>query len=168
MPISIKSKDIPPDSYLCAKEQEPLYTDAFEFIGAKSQSIQAVYVGIFGVLPKWIVALMQLRNAMVKPFGFPVEQQIQMAPSLEAFDVGAKAGFLTIEHIDSSEVVAAAYDKHMDLWISVMEISKQVYRVSTLVNLKTRRAKIYMGLIKPLHKLVAKQSIISAAKHKRI
>jgi hypothetical protein len=72
MPFSIKSKDIPSDSYVRTKEQGPLYTDAFEFIGTKSQSIEAVYVGIFGVLPKWIVALMQLRNAMVKPFGFPV------------------------------------------------------------------------------------------------
>jgi len=54
------------------------------------------------------------------------------------------------------------------MWLSVLKLSEQEFAISTLVNLKTTSGKVYMILIKPFHKLVAKHCIKQALRAGRI
>ena len=150
------------------KKRAASFSDAYEFKATQLQSIDKVYMGVFGTLPNWVTFLMKLRNIVVKPFGLTTGSTIQMAPKTGQLCQGAKAGFLTIEHLDKHEIVANASDNDMGMYISVMHLEQQTYRISTLVNLKSCRAKIYVACVKPFHRRVVPQSIISALKANRI
>lgn len=54
------------------------------------------------------------------------------------------------------------------IWISVLKISESEYTVSTLVNMKTIASRVYLYIIKPFHKVLAKYAIKHAIKQKRI
>ncbi len=110
---------------------------------------------------------MKIRNSIVKHLGFSVSNT-EMSLPIEDIKEGKTAGFLTIEHVSSVELVCASYEKNMDMWLSVSKISNDQYAVSTLVNLKTKTGKVYMLVIKPFHKLIAKYCINQALKSGRI
>ena len=166
--LMIREMDFPTASQINGKEKGVCYQDAFTFSVTKSGlSAVHVYHGIFAHLPKPVQIAMKVRNSIVKWFGFSAGDT-EMSLALEDIKVGARAGFLVFEVVAENEIITAAYDKNMDMWLSVMRLSDQQYVVATLVNLKTRTGKFYMTLIKPFHKLVAKYSIAQALKSGRI
>jgi hypothetical protein len=156
------------NSYLAKKMKKPYYCDAFDFTSKKGMDVIEVHFAIFGFLPQWVIKLMKVRNFAARKIGFPYQEKIVMAPLSKNYVVGEKAGFLTVESVGVNEVVLSAYDKHMDIWISVMNTSDQKFRVSTLVNIKSKKGKTYMLVIKPFHKLVARKSIEDAIRKSRI
>jgi len=93
-----------------------------------------------------------------------------MSLSLNEIEDGRKAGFLNIELVTDADanVVCGAYEHNMDMWLSVMKTLDHEFAVSTLVNLKTKSGKIYMAMIKPFHKVVAKYCIHQAIKAERL
>lgn len=164
----IKLRPIHQESYLYTKTAEPYFSDAYDFVAVKSQSIEYVYHGIFGYMPNWIGSLLKIRNKLVKPFGFKVGNKFHMSPPLDKFYVGSQAGFIFIEHLDEREVVFAAYEDKMSFWISVMNVDEKLYRVSTLVNLHSRASQVYLKIIKPFHIFITKWSIHQAMQACRV
>lgn len=160
--------DFPSATQINGKESNSYYRDSFLVNVTKSHlAPKHVYHGIFGHLPASVVWALKVRNSIVKWFGFSASNT-EMSLPLEDIDAGKKAGFLTIEVVSESEVVCGAYEKNMDMWLSVLKLSDTEFAVSTLVNLKTRSGKAYMAFIKPFHKLIAKYSIHQAIKTGRI
>ena len=158
----------PPETKINGKESASHYRDAFRVIVNKPElEAREVYHSIFGFLPKPVQLALALRNSIVKHLGFAVSNT-EMSLPLEEIATGKKAGFLTIEHVDPSEIVCGAYEPNMDMWLSVLKLSDQEFAVSTLVNLKTKTGKIYMAIIKPFHKLIAKYCIKQALKAGRL
>lgn len=164
----ISEIDIPSATQIRGKESESFYRDSFKVIvNKKDLEAKQVYHSIFGYLPKPVQRALKTRNAVVKWFGFSASNS-EMSLPLEDIKTGQQAGFLIIESVSESEVICAAYEKNMDMWLSVLKLSEQEFAISTLVNLKTRSGRFYMALIKPFHKLVAKYSIKQALKAGRI
>ena len=158
----------PTETKINGKELSDFYRDSFKFSVNKTDlEARHVYHGIFGFLPKPIQYALALRNAVVKYFGFS-HGNTEMALPLEDIQAGKQAGFLLIESVEPSEVICGAYEPNMDMWISVLKLSGHEFSVSTLVNMKTKKGKVYMAFIKPFHKLVVKYSIKQALKSGRI
>ena len=103
----------------------------------------------------------------MKWFGFSASNS-EMNFELEDIKVGANVGFLLIESVTSLEIVCGAYEKNMDMWVSVLKLPNNEFAISTLVNLKTKSGKVYMAFIKPFHKIVAKYAINEALRSGRI
>jgi len=91
-----------------------------------------------------------------------------MSLAYEDIREGQEAGFLIIDKVSELELVCVAYEKNMDMWLSVLKVSDDQFAISTLVNLKTKVGKVYMIFIKPFHKIVAKYCIKQALKSGRI
>ena len=164
----ISEIDFPKKTHLNGKESSSFYRDSFKVKVTKGElEPKHVYHGIFAYLPKPVQWLLKLRNSIMKWFGFSASNT-EMSLSLEEIEAGKKAGFLTIELVSDSEIVCGAYEKNMDMWLSVLRISDGEFAISTLVNLKTRSGKVYMAFIKPFHKFIAKYSIKQALKAGRI
>ena len=164
----ISEIEFPSTTTINGKESENYYRDSFQ-VTVRHNDLNAkdVYHRIFGYLPKSIQIALKIRNAVVKVFGFSASST-EMSLSLDEIEEGRKAGFLNIELVTDTEVVCGAYEPNMDMWLSVMKTSDQAFAVSTLVNLKTKSGKIYMALIKPFHKIVAKYCIRQAIKEGRL
>ncbi len=164
----ISEIEFPAVTKIHGKEQGSYYRDSFKFkINQSDLKAKHVYHGIFGFLPKPVQLALSLRNNLVKYFGFSASNT-QMSLPLADIEAGKKAGFLTIESVVDSEIICGAYEANMDMWLSVLMLSKQEFAVSTLVNLKTRTGKIYMAIVKPFHKVIAKYCIKQALKSGRI
>lgn len=153
---------------LNGKELEPFYRDAFK-VTVNKVDLEAKYVyhSIFAFMPKPVQLALSLRNSIVKHFGFSASNT-EMSLPLSDIQAGKQAGFLMIESVTDEEVICGAYEANMDMWLSVLKISEQEFSISTLVNLKTTTGRIYMALIKPLHKIVATYCIKKAIKSGRI
>lgn len=164
----ISEIDFPNKSTLNGKESESHYQDSFKvMVNVNNLDAKEVYHRIFAYLPNSVQLAMKIRNAIVKLFGFSASNT-EMSLALDDIKEGNKAGFLTIEKVTQTELVCGAYEKNMDMWISVLKLAEQEFAVSTLVNLKTKSGKLYMAFIKPFHKVVAKHCIKQALKAGRI
>lgn len=164
----IKEINFPSETDVNGKEQDTFYRDSFVFTVSKNElRAKDVYHSIFGFLPKPVQWALALRNKIVKYLGFAASNT-EMSLALKDIEAGKKAGFLTIESVNDSEIICAAYEDNMDMWLSVLKRSHNTFAVSTLVNLKTPSGKVYMAIIKPFHKLVAKYCIQRAINAGRI
>jgi hypothetical protein len=160
--------EFPKDTQLSGKETKSYYRDAFKFKTSKvNLEPKNVFHGIFGHFSKIIRWLFKFRNSIMKWFGFSASNS-EMNFALADMKVGAKVGFLQIESITSSEIVCGAYEKNMDMWVSVLKLPNNEFGISTLVNLKTKSGKVYMAFIKPFHKIMAKYAINEALRSGRI
>lgn len=164
----VQEIDFPSNTLLNGKESQYFFRDSYQ-LSSSTPHYQAkhIYHGIFGFLPKPAIWMMKLRNAFMKWFGYSTGN-FDLNLSLENIQEGAEAGFLTIESVTDHEVVSAAYDKSMDIWISVFKLSDSEYAISTLVNLKTRGSRVYLSIIKPFHKLLVRYAIKHAIKRNRV
>jgi len=149
----------PTNTQLVGKESECYFRDAYQFRCTKTKlKPKQVYHAIFATLPIPVQFAMKLRNTIMSLFGFTASNE-QMCVPLEQLIEGKQAGFLTVEMISDQEMICAAYEKNMDMWISVTKVNEMEFRVSTLVNMKTNSGKIYLFVIKPFHRFVAKYAI---------
>lgn len=160
--------EFPVNTKINGKEHHAFYRDSFKVeVNLANLGAKNVYHSIFGYLPKRVQLALKVRNYIIKYLGLTAGST-EMSIPLAEIEEGKKAGFLVIEFVSDTEVICAAYDVNMDMWLSVLKISEQEFAISTLVNLKTKTAKVYMTFIKPFHKLVAKYCIKEALKAGRI
>lgn len=120
----IKSIPVPEDCHIGDKAILPFYSDSFAFTVAEGFTAKQVYHAIFGYLPRPVQWAMKVRNAVVGIFGFSAGDS-KMSLSIEEIQPGKQAGFLVFEKVADVEVVAAAYESNMDMWLSVMKLDDQ-------------------------------------------
>ncbi|WP_245957890.1 DUF2867 domain-containing protein [Marinomonas piezotolerans] len=157
----------PNDDRLSSLARAPYFRDVLQVPLNQTELVASqLQFGIFNYLPSWVNALMGLRNHLVKRLGFEVGQTT-MTPEADHWEVGTKAGFLTVKEISDNEVISGAEDKHMSFFISVKKTNNTVI-VSTLVNQKTFLGRVYVNAILPFHYVIARVVINNAVKAGRI
>lgn len=102
--------------------------------------------------PRWIDALVRLRNILVTPFGLKKSGEGTYAP-------GGLIGLFPVLSESPERLIAGFNDSHLDFRI-VVEVdgdaaSRQV-TLTTLVKTNNLLGRTYLNLITPFHKLVAR------------
>jgi len=163
----VKSMPLPEEDRLSSFVQAPYFRDVLTAPLTQSELVASqLQYRIFNYLPRWVNGLMGLRNQLVKRLGFDVGQTT-MTPKEDHWQVGTKAGFLTVMEISEDEVISGAEDRHMSFYISVKKANDMV-TVSTLVNQKTLIGRLYVNAILPFHYVIARTVINNAMKAGRI
>ncbi len=121
------------------------YTDNFSEVVRTIRPISAEELAArFFCTPQWIIALMKVRNAIIKPFGLKGEKNLSD---------------LVIVESDSLATISKS-DRHLDFVIAFMterRMNDSVYlSVCTKVRYNNRMGKFYFSIIKPFHKLICK------------
>jgi hypothetical protein len=160
--------NFPPQTQLNGKEEESYYRDAF-LVNSKRGNLAAKYVyhSVFAHFPNFIVSLYKLRNRFAKRLRFS-ERSYPTYFSYNDIYQGRKIGPVTFDQISVSELIVVAYEKNMDIWVSVLKVADRRFVISTLINFKTQRGRLYMRCIKPLHQMVTKFCIKQAVKAGRL
>lgn len=128
------------------------YGDTFSTTNHKN-SLEEIVNLIFDNPPPWIIALLLLRNAIVKLVGlktsFPAAEE-------KKFEVGNNINFFKIYQIHKDEVVLGAEDSHLNFRAVINKTNAQQHniKVTTLVEYNNLLGKIYMTLITPGHLLI--------------
>lgn len=121
------------------------YADRFSDIVKVSQPISAKELSErFFSAPKWIVAMMKLRNAIMKPFGLKRERNLSDLVRIES----------------GNATTISKNDKHLDFVIMLTSENvgndSQCISVSTKVRFNNRMGKLYFAIIKPFHNIICK------------
>ena len=106
--------------------------------------------------PRWVEALLTVRNAMAKPFGVtPVTPLGRLEPATSgAWRAGDRFGMFNVMCIDDDELVLGIDDAHLDVRISVLRRrARSTYVIASLVHTHNAVGTVYMwpvGLVHPL------------------
>lgn len=102
--------------------------------------------------PRWIDALVRLRNILVTPFGLKTSGEGTPAP-------GGMIGLFPVLSETRERLVAGFDDFHLDFRIVVDVAGETTLRhvtLTTLVRTNNLLGRAYLALIVPFHKLVAR------------
>lgn len=115
----------------------------------------------FGTAPKWVSALMRVRNAIVSLFGLKTGKDAALRPEKTTLVRGQKVGLFRIYEADDSEVILGEDDKHLNFRVSVFlpaaekdPALKRTLTVSTVVHFNNVFGRIYFFFVRPFHRLV--------------
>ena len=100
--------------------------------------------------PRWVSALMHMRNLLVRPFGL----------NTEVTDPN-RVGFFPLVTRSEDELILGMDDSHLDFRISILRQEGQVY-FATWVRTKNRFGRLYLRLIMPFHALIVRNAVARA------
>lgn len=138
------------------------FSDTFSVTNHKD-SLETIAHLIFGTMPKWVMFLMRLRNAIVKLFGLKTDMEKDLKPN---YKPGENIGFIKVFSVTDNEILLGADDKHLDFRVSVFNSEEHQHniKVTTLVKYNNLFGKVYMALIKPFHVVIVKRMVKQAYK----
>lgn len=121
---------------------------------------------IFSQQPSWVGTLMNMRDAIVVPFGLKTGRELaKLADDAKAHRVGIFKVYSTNEE----EVVVGEDDRHLDFRVSVLcsgaaapDGSREL-TVTTVVHCHNQLGRTYLRAIAPFHRMVIKASLRRAA-----
>ena len=164
----VSEVNFPSQTLLNGMENESYYRDSF-LVNTSRRNLAAKYVyhSVFGYFPNFIYRLYKFRNNIANRFNFT---EISFPVYFNYNDIyqGRKIGPLIFDKISESELVVVAYEKNMDVWVSVLKITDTRYVISTLTNFKNKKGRLYMRCIQPLHQILTKFCIKQALKGGRL
>ncbi|YCH07492.1 DUF2867 domain-containing protein [Arthrobacter sp. alpha11c] len=102
-------------------------------------------------MPRWVAGALRLRQALVPLIGIP------KAPP-NTFTVSEQSG---------EEALIFVRDRHLDFAVAVgVDPVTRLIRVTTAVELKGWRGKLYFGVVRPVHPLVVDSMLRKATRKK--
>ncbi len=153
--------DIPPSCRLAADVEGSYFHDAFEIeLDTTGRSAMSLYLAAASLTPKWVDALMSVRNRMVSLVGLKnlgTLSALDPHKPASAYKVGERVGIFTLLHVSDDEVVLGDADKHLHVKVSVCRVTqgvRQTVVVSNVVCVHNTLGKVYMFFVEPIHKRI--------------
>lgn len=162
----VAGSNIPLDSDVRGIQSQANYWDAYEVqVASHPPSALHAYLEFAARAPKWIDALMTVRNAAVRLLSLKDVGRLASVPSPSSaagLGPGDLVGIFTIRSVCDQEVVLEIIDSHLDVVLSVYKHEGKAARltVSTLVFYHNRIGRLYMIPVAPMHRIVVR-SILS-------
>jgi hypothetical protein len=114
---------------------------------------------MFARAPRWIEALIALRNMIVAPFGLKKSGKGERAP-------GGMVGMFPVVSETPQRLVAGFDDRHLDFRV-VVDVATagdgQQVTTTTLVLTHNRLGRCYLAIILPFHRLVVRAMMLQVA-----
>ena len=136
------------------------FSDAFgiEVDGRRLDARQAAE-RMMGRAPRWVDALVRLRNIMVAPFGLKTSGASAAAPR-------DMIGIFPVVSQTPDRLVAGFNDIHLDFRVvvdvAIIDAGQRV-TATTLVKTHNRLGRTYLAIILPFHRLVARSLLAQVA-----
>jgi hypothetical protein len=127
----------------------------------KGRSALEIFLLTVARSPRWVEALMGLRNRIVGLFGLKNLGHLGSLPPLKeaaAYKVGDRLGIFTLLSMSDDEVIVGDSDKHLDVKVSlckVMRDDREAVAVTTVVHIHNRLGRVYMLFVAPMHRIIA-------------
>jgi hypothetical protein len=148
---------ISPKSIILKKFEKMDYFDSFSLSLTTDKTIDEIITAAFR-LPGWVLVLMKIRNAAVKPFGLETGSNWKGGEAAY-YPAGSRAPVFTVIYRNKNEIVTAEDDKHLYFRFSAMIERKKpesVVTITTVVKFKNIWGRIYFLPVKPFHKFIMK------------
>jgi Protein of unknown function (DUF2867) len=136
------------------------FADAFkcQLPANEPQNIDLVTRAIFLTMPQWIVQLLELRNAIVRPLGLKTSINVVPSNSQDELQPGTSVGvFEVLARSLNEEIMLGEDDNHLDYRVSIQlerEEEKCWVIVSTSVKFNNWFGRAYFTMVRPVHKII--------------
>jgi hypothetical protein len=135
-------------------------------------SIVEIFFALFGHTPRWMKALLIVRNTIARWCGLeaPTADEILKPAMRASYSVGDKIGPWRIFFIGDDEIVAGRNNKHLDFRLSVLRSTDGDGQsvVSTVCSVHNLAGKIYLFFIVPFHRTGVRSLLANAVVAKRL
>lgn len=139
------------------------FYDAYRFsVSGPDQPPLGIFMAVMATPPAWVDRLMWLRNRVVERLGLKDLGRLGgFSPSkpLSEYRPGDRVGIFTIQEIRDGEIIMGDKDRHLDVWLSLclMPADGGGRRavLSTVVRNRNALGRLYMLVVKPLHRIIA-------------
>lgn len=132
------------------------HADAFAVTGnlPAHTSPDDILVGFWVNMPRWVSALLRLRNFLVRFVGLKGAGGPDPATLEQSIRNGERCGIMSVLAKDPHETVCLLTDKHLDAYISVRITSPTEVVATTLVKYHNRLGRAYFFFIRPFHNII--------------
>jgi hypothetical protein len=155
MKAIVKSDKIPDKSIISNGFGKTNYCDSYRIIKQTGETVDEITTQIFK-MPQWIMALMKIRNGIVKIFGLRTGKNGNVKEAA-CYPVGSKAGYFTVIARNANEIVMGEDDRHLYFRASVLVDREQSFiYLTTIVRFHNLWGRIYFLPVKPFHRLIIK------------
>lgn len=148
---------VPPDSIIFQRLHGADFYDCHAMsIPATGQSALALYLQVVAGTPRWVNALMALRNRVVQLAGLKNLGHlgdVDPAKPASAYRLGERVGIFSIVNLSEEEVILTDIDRHLKVELSVRRHESKV-SVSTVVHTHNALGRFYMLFVAPLHRRI--------------
>ena len=141
--------ELDPDSVLAGAQ----FADAYRVTVADSKlNARAAAERMFSRSPRWVQALVDLRNMIMAPFGLKTSGEGEP-------NAGGMIGLFPVLNETPQRLVAGFNDRHLDFRV-VVEVTPATrgrdVTATTVVLTHNRLGRAYLAIITPFHRLIAK------------
>ena len=143
------------------------YADAYAVGLPPGVDARTFAEAVFASSPRWVAALMALRNTIVRPLGL-IATQSALEHAAAVKGSGARVGIFPVLAEAADEVVLGLDDRHLDFRLSVRVLDNGFERlgvVTTLVRFHGVLGRAYFVPVRPAHRLIVPAMLRAAARH---
>jgi len=149
----MKVDEVEPDVDRAALLAGAQFADAYR-IAVEGRTLDARQAAqrMMGGAPRWVDALLSLRNALVAPFGLKTSGAGEKA-------AGGLIGIFPVVSETPDRLVAGFDDSHLDFRVVVDVVTagqSQQVTATTLVRTHNRLGRAYLAIILPFHRLIVR------------
>ena len=161
---------VPTDSLIAQALPDSDFADCYQFDDQWPElTAMQTYLTLMTRTPRWMNALMAMRNQVVRLFGLKhlgsLSTNFQTKPA-NAYQVGDRVGIFSLRHIQENEVIVWDNDKHLHVQLSVLKHSvhgKPMVSLSTVVHIHNRLGRCYMAIVGPVHGIIVPRMLAQVA-----
>lgn len=110
----------------------------------------------------WVSALLAIRDSIVRPFGVKTTGELRTASPADRIDI------FRIHSVSENEVIVGEDDCHLDFRASILlrrkRDSQDELIVTTVVHCHNVPGRLYLAIILPFHRLIARAMLDGAAR----
>jgi len=137
------------------------FADAFRIkVGGTTLAARQAAEKIFARSPRWVEALLNLRNLMVAPFGLKTSGAVEPRAR-------GSIGLFPVLSETADRVVAGFDDSHLDFRV-IVDVATcddgQQVTTTTLVRTHNWLGRTYLAIIMPFHRLVVRAMLRQVAR----
>jgi hypothetical protein len=163
------SAKIPRQSVLFDPSRSASYVDCVaqplpEGCGADALGL---YLAIMRPAPRWLNAMLAVRDLMVRPFGLKTVGGFGGISPSHPPQPGDRVDIFTVKHSSHDELTLFIEDAHLDVFVSLIRAGRDngesVYMV-TAVNTHNLLGRAYMLFVGPFHRVLVKYLMARAGR----
>jgi hypothetical protein len=163
--MKITKTRFPEKSLLFADHEKYDYIDSFGGVFSDMENkvgIEDIAADFLKPLPRWVDALMNLRDMIVSLVGLKTSSKSKWEnqPKNFQFIPGEQIGFFNVYDRTDNELVLGEDDKHLNFRISLFlenqanDPSKKLVAITTVVTFNNWLGSFYFFFVKPFHKRI--------------
>lgn len=170
----VREVPVPKDSGSLPSLNRVDFADAYEApLRHPNIAIGDAYLAIFDFQPAWVRGLMSLRGFIALRLGLahPFNAQPLTHANKPKLQPGVRVGPFTVQSLSSDCVIVGDDDTHLNFRISVLKTERDgqgFITVSTGVEIHNRLGRIYMFVVKPFHRFLARFMVHQAVNARRL